>query len=102
MKLIKHIIEQMEEELEGAEEYIECAMKHKLDYPNIASMYYEMSLTEITHFEKLHSAAVTLINEAKARGEQPTAEMQAIYDYEHEKAMHEATKIKVMQETYKR
>ena len=102
MKMIKKIVDQIHDELEGAEEYIECAMKHKTDYPNIANMYYEMSLMEMSHVDKLHGAVTTLINEAKARGEEPPPTMMAIYEYEHEKIMEEATEIKVMQEMFKR
>ena len=102
MKMIKKIIDQIYDELEGSEEYIECAMKEKADHPTIANMYYEMSLMEMSHVDKLHSAVVTLINEAKAKGEEPPAHMMAIYEYEHEKIMEEATEIKVMQEMYKR
>jgi hypothetical protein len=43
-----------------------------------------------------------LINEVKARGEIPPPEMMAIYEYEHEKSIKEATEIKVMQEMYKK
>ena len=102
MKMIKKIIDQIYDELEGAEEYIECAMKEKTEHPNIANMYYEMSLMEMSHVDKLHGAVVTLINESKAKGEEPPAHMMAIYEYEHEKIMEEATEIKVMQEMYKR
>ena len=102
MKMIKKIIDQIYDELEGSEEYIECAMKHKTDHPNIANMYYEMSLMEMSHVDKLHGAVVTLINESKAKGEEPPAHMMDIYEYEHEKIMEEATEIKVMQEMYKR
>ena len=102
MKMIKKIIDQIYDELEGAEEYIECAMKEKTEHTNIANMYYEMSLMEMSHVDKLHGAVVTLINESKAKGEEPPAHMMAIYEYEHEKIMEEATEIKVMQEMYKR
>ena len=88
--------------LEGAEEYIECAMKYKEEHPSLANMYYEMSLTEMTHVDKLHNAVTMLINEVRARGETPPPEMMAIYEYEHEKSIKEATEIKVMQEMYKK
>lgn len=102
MKIIKKIVDQIYDELEGAHEYIECAMHNKQEHPSIANMYYEMSLTEMTHVDKLHGAVTTLINEVRAKGEEPPPTMMAIYEYEHEKAMNKATKIKVMQEMYKR
>ena len=102
MRIIKKIVEQIHDELDGAEEYIECALKNKQEYPNLANLYYELSLTEMSHVDKLHGAVTVLINEVKARGEIPPPEMMAIYEYEHEKAMKEATKIQVMQELYKK
>lgn len=102
MKLVKKIVKQINEELEGAEKYIECASKYKEEYPTIANMYYEMSLTEMTHVDKLHNAVVSLINEMKAKGVEIDPTMMAIYNYEHEKAVEEATEIKVMQEMYKK
>ena len=102
MRIIKKIVDQIYDELEGAEEYIECAMKYKEEHPSLANMYYEMSLTEMTHVDKLHNAVTMLINEVRARGETPPPEMMAIYEYEHEKTIKEATEIKVMQEMYKK
>lgn len=102
MKIVKKIVDQINDELEGAEEYIKCATKYKTDYPTIANMYYEMSITEMTHVDKLHSSVVSLINEMKARGVEIDEKMMAIYDYEHNKAMEEATEIRVMQEMYKK
>lgn len=102
MKLVKKIVKQINEELEGAKAYIECAMKNKAEYPTIANMYYEMSLAEMTHVDKLHNAVTTLINEIKAKGTEIDPVMIAIYNYEHEKAVEEATEIKVMQEMYKK
>ena len=38
----------------------------------------------------------------KVKGVEVDPKMMAIYEYEHEKAMNKATKIKVMQEMYKK
>lgn len=102
MKLVKDIVEEIDDELDGAKEYIKMASKYKTEYPQIANMYYEMSLTEMTHVDKLHNAVVSLINEMKVKGVEVDPKMMAIYEYEHEKAMDKATKIKVMQEMYKK
>lgn len=102
MKLVKDIVEQIDEELDGAKMYIKSASKYKTEYPVVANMYYEMSLTEMTHVDKLHGAVVSLINEMKAKGVEVDPKMMAIYEYEHERAIDKATKIKVMQETYKK
>lgn len=82
--------------------YIKMASKYKSEYPQIANMYYEMSITEMTHVDKLHNAVVTLINEMKMKGVEVDPKMLAIYEYMHEKSVEKATKIKVMQEAYKK
>lgn len=102
MELVIKMVEQAYDELDGAKEYIKCAMKHKGDYPEIAQVYYEMSLTEMEHMNKLHDMIARLINNMRARGVEIDDKMLAIYEYEHEKAIEKATKIKVMQEMYKR
>ena len=78
------------------------AIKYKTEYPQIANMYYEMSLNEMTHIDKLHNAVVTLINDMKMKGIEIDEKMLAIYDYMHEKAIEKVTKIKLMQESYKK
>ena len=78
------------------------ASKYKSEYPQIANMYYEMSMVEMTHVDKLHGAVVNLINEMKMKGVEVDSKMLAIYDYMHEKAIEKATKIKMMQEAYKK
>ena len=95
------MIEQINEELEDAEKYIKCAMNYKDEHPHLANIYYELSVAEMGHFEKLHSAVSTLINEEKNKGNEPTNEMMIIYNYEHGKYVKEATEIRIMQEMFR-
>ena len=101
MKIIVKMIEQINEELEDAEKYIKCAMNYKDEHPHLANIYYELSVAEIGHFEKLHSAVSTLINEEKNKGNEPTSEMMIIYKYDHGKYIKEATEIRIMQEMFR-
>lgn len=102
MQLVKDIVEEIDDELCGAKKYVKMANKYKKEYPQIANMYYEMSLVEMTHVDKLHNAVVSLINDLKVKGVEIDSNMMAIYDYLHEKAIEKATKIKVMQEEFKK
>ena len=76
-------------------------MNHKEDHPHLANIYYELSVAEMGHFEKLHGAVSTLINEEKNKGNEPTSEMMVIYNYEHGKYVKEATEIRIMQEMFR-
>lgn len=102
MEMVKKIVEQAEDELDGAKSYIKCAMKYKAMYPTIAQSYYEMSMAEMTHFNTLHDLVVRVINDMKAKGEEIDPTMEAIYEYEHEKMMEKGMKIRVMQEMFKK
>lgn len=101
MVLIKKLSEMIEDELEGAECYAEKALKHKYEDPTLAKMFYSMANDEMGHFEKLHFAVDEQIeNYRKEHGDPPT-EMQALYDFLHEKFIKQAAKIKVMLTMYK-
>lgn len=101
MKIIKEIMEEMSEEMEGAGHYAEMALKYKDSDKVLADMYYNMSLQEMKHHDDLHAQVVRMIAEyRKEHGEPPTA-MQAIYDWEHEKAISNAKEVKAAQAMYK-
>lgn len=102
MKLVKKIVEQIDDELYGAKKYMKCANEYKQEYPSIANMYYEMSIVKMNNVDKLHNAVVSLINEMKSRGVEVDDKMMVIYNYEHERAIDKATKVKIMQEMYKK
>lgn len=97
MKIIKQISEMIEDELEGAEEYIKCALKHKEDNPSLAHTFYEISVQEMHHVNMLHAEVVELIQKHRREHGEPPAPMQAVYEYLHEKHIKESAEIKTMQ-----
>lgn len=101
MKIIKKIYEQIEDELEVAEEYVKCALKHKEDHPTLARTWYEISLTEVNHVDMLHKQVVSLISEHRAKHGEPPEAMKAVYDFLHERAIEKMKEIKALQEMYR-
>lgn len=101
MKLIKKISKMIEDEIEGAECYVKMALKHKEDRPELAKMFYSLSMEEMEHMSKLHGAVVEIIEEyRKEHGELPEA-MMAVYDYLHDKHIKDAAEVRTMQAMYK-
>ena len=100
MQIIKSLVSKIDDELEDAEKYIKCAFKVKADYPQLADVYYNLSLEEMKHMTMLHDQVVRIINEFKKTNEVP-AGMQVLYDYEHEREIKRAAKIKAKQDSYK-
>ncbi|WP_034452425.1 hypothetical protein [Butyrivibrio sp. AE2032] len=100
MEIIKQISEKIDEELHDAEKYIKCAYKVDEQYPQLADVYYKLSLEEMNHVTMLHDAVVRIIDEYKQRNEVPR-EMQILYDYLHDRQIKWAAKIKSKQEQFK-
>ena len=101
MKIIKKISEMIEEELEGAEEYAKCAAKYKESDPALSKTFYDISLQEMEHVNKLHGEVVKLIETYRKEKGEPPAAMLAVYDYLHERQIEKANTIKACQSQYK-
>lgn len=98
MKQIKQIVEDIQEELEGAEHYAKLAIQHKESDKQLADTYAKLASVELDHVTALHAQAVRMIKDVK---EPAPASMQAVWDWEHEKMTDTATRIRMMLEMYK-
>ena len=101
MKIIKTIAEKIEEELSDANAYIDLAMAWRDEEPDSAELFYQLSVEEMGHVDKLHSDVASLIEKYKLEHGAPPAEMLALYNYLHEKHVGDAMRIRVKQGMYK-
>ena len=99
MEVIRKLTEKIDDELEDAQKYIKCAYKNVESYPQLADLYYKLSLEEMNHATMLHDAVVRIINDYKKDHEVPQA-MQVLYEYLHERQIAWADKIKAKQEGF--
>ncbi len=102
MKLIQKFTELIEEELEGAEGYIKCAITHKDEHPMLAKVLFDISNDEMHHVDLLHAEVVKLIEEHRRTAGDPPASMLAVYNYLHERHIDKANKIKMLQAEYRK
>lgn len=96
MKIIKDLVDEIKEELEGAGDYAERAMKHKGLEDGFTSMYAEMAQQEMGHVEKLHGKVQEVIKKYRQEHGEPPAGMQAIWDHEHKQLIQRAGEIRAM------
>ena len=76
MQIISKLSDMIEEELNDAEKYIQCAMKYKEERPNLASTFSRLSQDEMTHVGLLHDQVVMLITEYRKEHGDPPEKMQ--------------------------
>lgn len=101
MKLIKELCEMVNEELEDAEKYVKCALKHREDKPALAQTFYDLSTDELRHSNLLHGEVVELIEEHRKKNGEPPLAMLAVYEYLHEKQIEKANQVKLYQGQYR-
>lgn len=100
MKIIKMLVEQIEEEACGAEEYAKKAMQYKDEDKALADTYSKLAEVELQHVDLLHTQAVRIINAWKSKGNEVPVAMQAIYDWEHQKSVDHIARVRVMLNMY--
>ena len=63
MKIIKKLSDYIEEEIDDAEKYAECALKVKDEYPSVSDLFFILSGEELTHMSRLHNEVQKLIED---------------------------------------
>ena len=100
MKIIAEVVDMIQDELDGAEEYALCAIKWKAEYPKLSARLNELAGVEMQHSRILHDEVTRLIESYRQEHGEPPADMLAIYNYEHNKAIKHAAEIKAMIDSY--
>lgn len=101
MKIIKFLSDKIEDELNDSCSYIDAALQWKESEPDTAEVFYELSLEEMKHMERLHNEVVEIIRSYRENNGDPPKEMMALYNYLHEKHSERAMTIRVKQGLYK-
>ena len=101
MEIIKKLSKMIHEELEDAEKYAKCALKHQDDRPDLARTFDNLSRQEMDHVNMLHNAVVSIIDEHRRTVGEPPPDMQAIYDFLHEQQIEEAAEVKTLQSMFR-
>lgn len=100
MKVIAQIVDLIEDELSGARQYAELALKYRPEHPKLADKLHELAGVEMTHVKQLHAEAERLISEERERSGEPPAAMLAVYEFEHRKQIKQAAEARAMIEEY--
>lgn len=84
----------IEEEIEDAAKYAQCALDNKADHPALAETFYKLANEELVHMGLLHAQAVAIIEEYKKKNGEPPEVMMKLYEILHKKHMEKAAYAK--------
>ena len=94
MLIMKDIVKSIREELKDVKKYADLAANVKPSDPQLARTYAELGGAEVTHVDKLHKAAVDLINKYTASGKEIPPAMKSIWEFEHQMMIEELADAK--------
>ena len=97
---IQELSDNIMDEIHDAKKYAKLALKYKTKRPELAKLYYKLSLEESGHKGELHDAVAKLITEYQEKQGDPPPVMQAKYDYIHEMEIKKASKAHYLQAMY--
>lgn len=102
MKKIADIVSDIREELEGAEHYAKEASRHKEDDRALSDAYASMASQELGHVDALHSQAVRIIQDYRAKNGEPPEAMLMVWNWEHDAMVSHTAKVKALLEMAKK
>ena len=101
MQIIKELAHYIDEELGDAQKYVKKALCLKEDNPQLAQVFFQLSMEEMEHMNRLHTEVTRIISKHKESGEDIPEGMELAYEILHEKMIDWAKEIKVMQNMFR-
>lgn len=101
MKIIRDLVEMIDDELEGAEEYAKSAIHYKSEMPNLADAFYEIANQEMRHVNILHDQVVAIIKKHREEHGEPPAAMLSIWEWQHKKHIEESAEVRRLLDMYR-
>lgn len=101
MKVIKEIVEMIEDEACSAEQYAKKAMQYKDEDKALADTFAKLAETELQHVDLLHAQVVRIIKAWEAKGNETPHDMEIIYQWRHDKEIQKIKEIKILLSLYR-
>ena len=101
MRIIKHLADQIADEVDGMLEYAKDALEWKYLDPELSKVYFDLAKVEYSHVDKLHAQVARKIEETKNMQIQPTEVMLAKWEEIHKDLIARTNEAKTYLDMYK-
>lgn len=101
MRHVSMLLEQMDDELDGAREYAQCALHLKDEGRELADVYVSLARTELDHYQKLYNQMTRIMTNHRSEHGDMSHELQEFYDWQRTKTMNCMAEVKVLVDSYK-
>lgn len=101
MKVIKMLMEHIEDELDDAHTYAKLALEYKSPDLELSDLFYRLSGEEMNHMNSLHKAVVAHIDDYRKKKGEPPEAMMAVYEHLHKRDIERAEEVGVLQAMYR-
>lgn len=101
MRHVSMLLEQMDDELDGAREYAQCSLHLKDEDRELADVYVSLARTELDHYQKLYNQMTRIMTNYRSEHEDMSHELQEFYDWQRTKTMNCMAEVKVLVDSYK-
>ena len=101
MDTIKKLLDLIDDELEDAMTYAEKAVKCKATHPEMAEMFYSLSLDELKHKSMLQNHLQRAVNECAKNHPEKAEAVQTLYDFEMDRNINWENSIRQYQTMYR-
>nr|DAH23597.1 MAG TPA: ferritin [Caudoviricetes sp.] len=97
MTIIETLLEQVYEEIDGATQYAELALKYKDDNKSLADMYNDLSKQEYNHIQIIYAELKKCINSIESECET----LNELLDWQSSKIIDGCSKAKILIDLYR-
>lgn len=101
MRHVSMLLEQMDDELDGAREYAQRALHLKDEDRELAGVYVSLARTELDHYQKLYNQMTRIMTNYRSEHGDMSRELQEFYDWQRTKTMNCMAEVKVLADSYK-
>ena len=101
MEIIQNLSDMIEDEIDDAGKYAECAVRMKKDKPSLAETFYRIANEELVHMTLLHGQVSALIEDYRKNNGEPPSDMLRLYNILHKKHIEDVASVKGMLLLYK-